>query len=239
MKSKHTIKKISFPLIVFFLVLLFSLSCKMSQKVDEESSGQVGNIVFPKERPYIKSELDIGRRICQSLKKKRDFFQTLYDRQEKFRFAGTLKDCQGVTTLDSQFDASISNAQALEYSSILSRENYFRDVITDQSAALNDLCVSLATTDNVLNTVKTGSIRYTVNFLIAENFDRYDVRKEVSDGKGGFTTNGAESLSIITQANQAEAKFIGVEKERTRITMCDGKKYQTMKQSWKGALTPF
>ena len=196
-------------------------------------------MVFSKERLFINSELEVGRRVCAALKKKRVFFQSLYDRQEQFRFQGTLVDCQGTTTLDSSFIATIANASALEYSAINPRDNYFRDIITDQSAAINDLCISLTASDNVSNTVKSGSVKYTVNFLIAENFDRYDVRKELSDGKGGFTTAGAESISIITQASQASAKFIGVEKERTRLTSCGSSKFQTMKQSWKEALTGF
>ena len=224
---------------IFFIIILWSASCKLSQNLDEESEARIGNLVFSKERTFIKSELDIGRRICRSLKQKREFFQTLYDRQEQFRFQGTLVNCQGTTTLDTPFVASISNASALEYSSTTTRENYFRDIVTDQSAGINDICVSLLASDNVSNTVRLGSVRYSINFLIAENFDRYDVRKELSDGRGGFTTSGAESVSVFTQSSQASAKFIGVEKERTRLTSCGSGKFQTMKQTWKEALTNF
>jgi hypothetical protein len=217
-----------------------AMSCKISQKLaNNNSHAQIGNLNFPGERLYIKSELDTGLRICAALKKKRDFFQTLYDRTEKFNFQGTIVDCQGTTTLDSVFIATIGNASALEYSAITPRENYFRDIITDQSSAMNDLCTSMAASSSVLNTVKSGSLKYTVNFMIADNYDRFDILKEVSDGKGGFTASGAESISIITNTTQAISKFAGVEKERVRYTSCGNNKYQTLKQSWKGALTNF
>lgn len=225
---------------ILLISLLFIVSCKLSKKLDNSDPGaRIGNMTFSKERSFIQSEVVIGRRICAALKQKREFFQTLYDRQERFSFQGTLTDCQGTITLDSAFIASISNASALEYSAVTPKENYFRDVVTDQSGAMNDLCPSLGASDNVSNTVTSGTIKYTVNFLIAENYDRYDVRKELSDGKGGFTTAGAESISVITQKTQAATKFFGVEKERTRYTSCDGKKFQTMKQTWKEALTNF
>ena len=210
----------------------------MSKKIGDGGS-QIGNMTFPTERSYTRNELDIGRRVCAALKKKREFFQTLYDRQEQFRFQGTLLNCEGTTTLDTPFVATIANASALEYSAIFPRDNYFRDIVTDQSAGISDICVSLLASDNVLNTVKSGSVKYTVNFLIAENYDRYDVKKELSDGNGGFNISGAESVSVITQSTQANSKFFGVEKERTRLTSCDGSKFQTMKQAWLGAVTNF
>ena len=74
--------------------------------------------------------------------------------------------------------------------------------------------------------------------MIAENYDRYDVKKELSDNKGGFTVGGGESVSLF-QPGQVDPKFIGVEKERTRLISCGGQKLQSMKQSWKAALTKF
>jgi len=224
-------------LVGFFLLLPFFTGCKISQKILNETDSRIGDMTFPKERNFIRSELIIGRRICDSLKKKRVFFQTLYDRQEQFRFHGTVMDCEGRVTLNSDFDATISTS-ALEYSSLTPRDNYFRDIITDKSGVINDLCVSISASDNVSNTINSGSLKYTVNFLIAENYDRYDVKKELSDNKGGFTIAGGESVSVF-QTGQVDPKFIGVEKERTRLISCGGQKLQSMKQSWKAALTKF
>ena len=135
-------------------------------------------MVFSKERLFINSELEVGRRVCAALKKKRVFFQSLYDRQEQFRFHGTTMDCNGTITLNSDFDATISTS-AMEYSSLTPRDNYFRDIVTDRSGVINDLCVSISASDNVSNTIYSGSVKYTVNFLIAENYDRYDVKKNL------------------------------------------------------------
>jgi hypothetical protein len=225
-------------LIGLSLSLSFFPSCKISQKILSEQESRIGDMTFPMQRNFNNSELLIGRRICASLKKKREFFQTLYDRQEQFRFLSTTIDCEGRST-ESNFDAAISNSFGLEYSSITAQANYFRDVVTDRSGIMNDLCGSISTSDNVSNTIRTGSMKYTINFLIAENFDRFDIKKELSDNNGGFTVAGGESISVFTLPGQVNSKFLGVEKERTRMTSCDGKKFQTMKQSWKQALTNF
>lgn len=241
MKKNQNFNRICIFSVGFILIITFTVSCKFNQKTgNNDSNDHIGNMTFSKERPFIKSELDIGRRICSALKQKRDTFKNHYnDKTEKFRFQGTLVDCQGTTTLDTPFDAFILNASALEYSATIPRENYFRDIVTDQSGAMNDLCVSLSASDNVLNTFKLDKVRYTVSFLVAENYDRFDVRKELSDNQGLFSIAGAESILVVTHKSQADSKFFGVEKERIRYTSCEGKKYQTMKQTWKEALTKF
>ncbi len=236
MNYKLSLKKIS----LLMIISINLVSCKFSHKVESNNETIIiDNMTFSKERPFIKSELTIGRRVCAALKSKREFFQTLYDRQEQFRFFGTVLDCKGVSNLDSLFIASIANNSSLEYSAIFPRDNYFRDILTDHSGALNDICLNLQSTDNVLNTVKMGSVRYTVSFLIADNFDRVDTLKEINNSAGGYAPTGAESVSVITQSNQAATKFFGVEKERTRYTNCDGRLVPTMKQSWKEAVTRF
>lgn len=239
-KNNLTLKKTSIILITLLGVMTISASCRLSKAQNNDTNEYIGNMAFPKERLFIQSELIIGRRICAALKLKRENFTTRYeDKQEKMRFQGTLLNCEGNTTLDTPFDAFLMNATALEYLAIESRENYFRDIVTDQSGAMNDICLSLFASDNVLNTFKSGSVRYTVNFLIDQNYDRYDVRKELNDGKGNFTIANAERVLVVTQKAQAAETFFGVEKERERHTSCGGKKFKIMKQAWKGALTKF
>ena len=197
-------------------------------------------MTFPAERSFLPSEINIGLRICQALKKKREYFQTFYDRTEQASLEGIITDCKGATTVDSTFTSSIGNSgTSLEFISLTPRDNYFRDIQTDQSGALNDLCTSLAASGNVSNTVKAGTLKYTVNFLIADSFDRFDILKEVSDGKGGFTVSGAESTLVFTNTSQTTSKFIGIEKERARYTVCSANQVQSMKQVWKEALTNF
>ena len=228
---------------ILFAVFIFitAIGCKISQKSQDNSiRGNIGNLTFPTERTYLQSEINIGLRVCQALKKKRDYFQTFYDKTEQASLEGEMTDCQGATTTDSTFTATIGNSGSnLEFISIAPRDNYFRDIQTDQSGALNDLCTSLIASGNVSNTVKSGSIKYTVNFLIADSYDRFDILKEVSDGKGGFTVTGAESTLLFTNTTQTSTKFIGVEKERTRYITCSGNQVQSMKQVWKAALTNF
>lgn len=230
MKANLVLKKWS----ISFLILFFALGCKLSQGPEKQNNNSViGNLSFPGERNFIKSELDVGRRICAALKKKREYFQTFYDREKQVKFQGMAVNCQGTTTLNSSFFAAVGvTTSSLEYIALYPRENYFRDVITDHSAGLNDICTSLLATNNVSNVVISGNARYTVNFLMAENYDRYEIQKELSNGNGSYTISGAESISVITDTISAPEKYKGIEKERTRFTKCDAKKFQSIKQTW-------
>lgn len=223
-------------LLINLVIVIFSVSCKISQKLPGNASvTNIGNMTFPTERSLTGSELNIGRRICAALKKKREKFETLYDGETKFTFQRTAVDCQG-NNISGNFDASIFKNPALTYSAP-SQVSYFSDIITDQSEGISDICTSLSSSDNISNTVKVGNLKYTITFLIADNYDRVDIRKDVSDGKGGFNTTGAESTSVITQSSEAGKINFGVEKERTRYTLCDDNKFRnTKKQIWIKAL---
>ena len=204
----------------------------------------IGGIEQPKERNYIVSELTIGRRICSALKHKRQLFETVTNMEEKFRFSGETKACDNPTPFNvAEFSVAISNVSSTDYEYVATsnnRTNYFKDVVTDQNGAMRALCDNLLKSDEVSNTWLSGSSYLTVNFLISEGYDRFDVLKRSKDSTGNYNLVSTESISVITQNAQADKKFFGVEKIRIRNTSCpNSNDFSSVKQTWLTALTSF
>lgn len=209
----------------------------------EVNDGKFGEITVLKERNYSPSELLIGRRICSALKDKRELFESLDDRKEKFRFSGEVKNCiAGSVSNMGEFNAAISNTNSasLEYISERERLNYFKDVVTDTSGILNTVCDKISKSDEVSNQNLSGSSYILVNFLIEKNYDQLTIIKKSKDNLGNYRIVSAEAVSVITQLNQAPAKFRGVEKERALYSLCSTPKvFSHLKQTWMTAITDF
>lgn len=219
---------------VLILISLSLSSCKLNQQIENNNPAMkgIGGMDPGKERNYTASELQISRRICANLKMKRDTFEKYDNGKVVYRFRAELRNCDnGVYNAD-LFEAAISNANSTEPEYIASRENYFKDVVTDQSGIMKQVCDAVIQSDKVQNAILNGNFKYSVNFLIVNGYDRYEVIKSKKDSTGGYNPLSGEAVSIISQKIQAPTEFLGVEKERIRYTMCDSTRYSTTKQTW-------
>jgi hypothetical protein len=221
------------------LIILALSSCKISQQKNKDADPGLGGQTAPTARTYTASELEIARRICSNLKKKRDFFETLNNEKEQFRFRAELRNCNNDLYNNDLFVASISNANSTDLEYIVQRENYLKDIVTDQSGLMKQMCDDVVKSDSVSNTAFNGNFKYSLNFLIADGYDRFDIYKAKKLSDGSYQPLSVEFISVISQKIQAPTKFFGVEKERIRITACDGKKFSTIKQTWVEAVTNF
>lgn len=232
--------KNSSGLICLVLGALVFSGCKINQEMaNKDTTPDVGSITAPTARNYTSLELEIGRRICSNLKKKREFFETLDNAKEQFKFRAELRNCDNGLYNNDLFIAAISNANSTDPEYIAARETYFKDVVTDQSGVMKQMCEALVKTNDVTNTAFNGAFKYTVNFLIADGYDRFELVKFKKKTDGSYSPLSAEGVSVISQKIQAPTKFFGVEKERVRFTVCDGKRFSTMKQTWVEPVTTF
>lgn len=229
-----------------FLILLLSITvgCKIKQNVADVKAKEkvdVGGIVADETRNYSTSELEVGRRICANLKKKRLFFEKLDNNAEKFRFRGEITACDGSVWYNTEFDASVTNSNSTEpeYESTRDANIYFKDVATDQSGIMKSMCETLIQSDSVPNVLYSANYRYSIKLLIADGFDTYQIIKSQKNASGNYDKLSGESVALFSQKNPGETKFYGVEKERFRNTVCEGGKVKTVKQTWLRALTDF
>jgi hypothetical protein len=84
-----------------------------------------------------------------------------------------------------------------------------------------------------------GNVKFSINFLIADGFDRYEVVKSKKNVNAKYAIESAEGISFFTQKNQIQAKFFGVEKDRIHYTTCDASHFSVNRQTWLAALTSF
>lgn len=236
--------KPAFLVTSIFLVTLNLMSCKLnSHPIDagKEVNG-VSGIEIPAQRNMTASELEIGRRICSHLKKKRELFEKLDNAKEQFRFRAELKNCDGRVFNTDLFTATLSNANSTDLEYLASRENYFKDVVSDQSGMMNFVCEAITKTEetsNVFFVLSNETFKYVTTFLIKDGLDQYEITKAKKNASGTYDALSLESVSLISSNTQAADKFIGVEKERVRYTVCQDNKMSSMKQVWVEALTDF
>lgn len=228
---------------LFFLIsILFVSGCKASKNLGEQAES-IDGLEQPKERNYTESELTIGRRICSALKNKRELFETVTNMQERFRFKGETKACDNPNPYNiSEFTVAVSNVSStnFEYVAITSRANYFKDVITDQEGVMKIICDNLSNSEAVSNTILSGSSYLSVNLLIDDGYDRFDILKRSKDSASSYKLVSSESVWLFTQSSQVDKKFFGVEKIRVRNSTCpNSKDFSSLKQTWVSALTSF
>ncbi|MFA6237780.1 MAG: hypothetical protein WC635_10670 [Bacteriovorax sp.] len=226
--------------LLVFSVSAFSYGCKIKQNIDEKIPPEgLGGITAPAPRNYTVNELEIGKRICSNLKKKREFFEGLSNEKEQFKFRAELRDCNNTLYNAELFLATISNANSTEPEYIALRDTYFKDVTTDQSGIMKSQCDLLIQSDVVANNIISGNYKYTINLMIDGGFDTYQVVKARKNADGSYGILSSESVKLISNSTQASLKFLGVEKDRVRYTACEGKKYSTVRQIWVEAVTNF
>lgn len=231
--------------IVMIFISVFFHGCKINQKIGDstkEVTG-VGEILLPSERKFTLSELSMGQKNCNNLKNKRDFFEKLTNEKEQFRLRSELRNCDNTPYRYLEFIASISNANSTNPEYIAFNENYFKDIVTDQSGIMKPLCEAINQTNGQANTVANsillGNFKYLFNILILDGYDTFQITKSKKNNDGTFEPISSESISFISNKSQADVRFLGVEKNRIRYTICEGKKYHTVRQVWLEAITDF
>lgn len=219
-------------------MLVVLSACKFNQQEDPEKiiTG-IDGLQVPTSRDFSGTEVEIAKRICINVIKKREWIAgSFYPNQLKFKFNLELKSCEGTTPYyTGDFVAAISNVNPtyLEYHA--NKETYFRDVVTDQSVNMKPLCDHVLSYGQVKkNTMPMGNYILAYNVLINNGFDRVEISKQVKNDKGNWNLAGIETIEFISQKEQAETKFFGVEKERILKLKqnCGGEKFSSIKETW-------
>lgn len=231
------IKNISF---VLMIMVLTNCTFNTTEITNDLVTG-IDGLTVPQSRAFTANEITIAKRICTNAKKKRDFFETLYNMTEKFRFGLEYKSCSAtnVSTLGN-FEATITNSNAtyMEYSA--NQDNYFKEIITDQSNTMKPICDAvLFNTGEVQNTLNYSNHKLIYSFTIDNRYDRIEISKLVKNTDGYFSLAGIDAINFITLTTQASAKFLGVEKMHQRKINCDGKTFSSLTQTWIEATTNF
>lgn len=229
-------KKIHWLLIA--LVSIIFSACKISQPQNQTDlvSGIAG-IEIPMTRNFNSSELSILQRICTQLKNKREFFSTLGNMEEKFKFSIVNTNCDGGVYNDLIGSATISNSNSTDLEYIFDGINFSSNIITDQTIGIKNLCDQV-NSSNLSNHFSANNNIFAYSTYTSKGFDVLEMSKMIQDSKG-ITLKTAEKIAFFTQSSQVQSKFLGVEKLRVKNILCGPGKISTMGQEWLGPLTSF
>jgi hypothetical protein len=95
---------------------------------------------------------------------------------------------------------------------------------------MEDICKSLYVSNSVKNTIPVGNGTVAIVFIIEGGYDQVQF---VTKRAGKLVSK--EAAFIYTQAPvQTSARYLGLEKDRIRFTVCpDGKSVTSLRQTWK------
>ncbi|MDD4975135.1 MAG: hypothetical protein PHY93_12330 [Bacteriovorax sp.] len=237
-----------------FIILCLSVSLVSCGKLRGQRplgkiipTGNIAGLEEPQQHTLKLSELIIAKRICDSLISKttniKAALKATPPQQVVYTFNLELKkSCSSSTIEKSDLAAQIILTSGdLEFSS---QDNsiYFRDIITEKSAALAAICTEIVNPQTVLEkkVISNATILSNRIYLVAlgtndKGFDTIQINTKTSNAKGGFDPLDIQLISIITdisQDNGADLRNIGVEKERIQYIPCTGKLFTSQKETF-------
>jgi len=217
--------------LLVFCTIGFLTACKMDAGNENSTPTKgVGEINSKEQRVFSSSEMKIIKSLCTNLKAKREYFTSLDDMTVRFKFKIDNLNCNKVSTSVAELNTRLSNTNStyLEYYS--DRTDYLKDVITDQTPGYQYLCDN-AEAKNLNNYYSDSSYTYNFNVLINQGFQRVEIVKSKMDN-GKSVTISSEGIDFITETFQAPRNYFGMEKNRTKYTVCSNGNIKSLNQMW-------
>jgi len=210
-----------------FLVLILALgfiSCEQQRDEKQNTDGGVQQIRG--------ADLQTLNRICDSLETKREYHETLADRQIGYDIRTKKRDCGDTTEFDlGRFRASLRRVIGRDsYLESSSRTRYLKDIMTDRKGDISAFCQQLFSGSVVENTMSVGSSKFQLTLSNGPQYDNFSIAKARDNGRGSFIVYEIERVSVITSRSRAAQNYWGVIKERLIIRDCTVGADQTFRQ---------
>lgn len=190
-------------------------------------------------RKLLSSEIVIGKRICESLKIKKAFFDSIITEngdsgKKRLRFYGEVQDCKN-TEIVSKGEFNVAPklvGPSHEYAAdFRAASDYINEVISQENGHMKVFCERFAEDENVekQNFYLSEGATYIASFAVIDSYDQLKIVKKVAD-----VITQAEIIMFITQDVNDKAKYFGIEKDRSQYILCPDKKNTSyIKQTWK------
>lgn len=231
--------------LIFTLSLLLIVACKVdgtkNQNKGPVDGPHYGGMESPTSKTFTFGELEIGKRICNNLEAKNKTLEQLsLDPKKKIVFKFVSKSCtqplafEETLVLDDLFAANVV-LQGTDYEFYVpNRSNdYIRDIITNQSGVMREVCDELKGEGEISRQIPVSSFSFTVKFLVKDGHDRVELSQYTPDGKGGYIFNNVEGINFVSTVKQGPKDYLGLEKERSHYTPCSNRKEPAYKiQTW-------
>jgi hypothetical protein len=190
-------------------------------------------------RKLLSSEIVIGKRICKSFKEKKELLDSIIEANSKgekrrLRFYAEVQDCKNTEIIDkSEFNVSPKLVgTTYEYAADLRpASDYISEVISNENGHMKVFCERFDDDQNVekQNHYLSEGATYIASFAVIDSYDQLKIVKKVAD-----VITEAETIMFITQDVNDNAKYFGIEKDRSQYILCPDKKNTSyIKQTWR------
>ena len=204
-----------------FILLIFGFtlfSCgELFEKPEEEeqkpsNDNRYGwNSEMRASKQIIDGEAVLGREICSSLKRKRDYIKRNYgDNQRALPFRMETFSCGDSSPVDQgNAEAAVRVPRSGEiYLERRSGYTTIRDMLTDTHARLNFVCSELLASRNPQNTITDGDYRYQISFFKDRN-RAYVQIAEFSKSGSNFRPYLIDISRVLVAEDAPNDNFIG------------------------------
>ena len=199
------------------------------------------------EKNFSGEEIQIAKRICGSLKKKRLYFETLSNNTHSFLTAYSIKNCNTNSFLPERLiKVTLDNSNPIDMEYISTEVDFnIKHVLTDQSLFVKNLCDDLEkNSQKVSNTIRSNLVAYTFTVKTVTKgqvYDRLEILKRVPATIGnGLVVQSGEVSELYTRPGQTEDKFMGVEFFKERHSTCSNSNSVSIyRESFTKPLTSF
>ncbi len=210
--------------LITMITIMLVVSCNQQKEAKNNPTGGVVEIRG--------AQLETLTRICDSLETKREYHETVADRQLSYDIRTKKRDCGDTTEFDlGRFRASLRRIIGREtYLESSSRTRFLKDILTDRSGDLSPFCEKLFSGAVVENTLNVGSSKFQLSLSNGPQFDNFSIAKARNNGNGAFIVYEIEKASVYTSRSRASRNYWGVLKERLIVRDCANGPDQTFLQ---------
>lgn len=203
-------------LVGFALIMAFG--CKMADQKKTTNDRTRPNQPIGESRELTGTEKSIVKSACEALQQKRLYFESLFDDSLKFTFDISEKDCNGSDySAPNSFEAFLRGTGSgdLEFYSNY-RSTYFKDVVTDQTGMLGELCSRHFDGENFKTIIEVPGAKYKFNITKFKKYDVIESARYLNDN----APSTIELIYVTTPEVSNEQKVVGVLYERSRLVPC-------------------
>lgn len=222
------------------LLLLASLLFSCEEQKEDEEKKPINPNSYNWNQPLRTiamqtEEFNIANTVCRALRSKREFFETLGDREETFGFTPNVLNCGDRAPRALPQVASylrIVRGNPLRFEAVNRAQSVIEDILTDEHERIETVCADVFRGVVPNRIVAKGSFRYQISFFKDNKRNEYIQIAEFRQNGQKFMPYLIDIALILTPNTVANSDHHGIAKVRTKNRKCSTNDSRFFQQIW-------